>query len=723
MTTQATPPDSFIIALGVHPIVARILWQRGLHDVAAAQGFLDPARYSATSPSDLPDLGLAVARLQHAIATGERIRIWGDFDVDGQTSTSVLLLGLQSAGAIVDFTIPNRAHFSHGLNAQGIQQAQADGVRVLLTCDCGVTDYEPIALARSLGLDVIITDHHDLGPSLPEVTAVLNPKRLPESHPLRQLPGVGVAFLLIQGLCLASGLPLPPLLDLVALGIVADLAEQRADTRHLLQLGLQQVRKSPRLGIRALLGVAGADPARADAETIGFQLAPRLNAAGRLETASLSVELLTAHDVATAQALALRIDALNTRRKDVQRNTQQEALAMLQANPALSAGPVIVLACDHWDPAVLGLVASGITDRLHKPAVVIATPAGKLARGSARSVAGVDIHSLIETQAHFLEHSGGHPMAAGLGLQASDVNAFRAGINAAAQKAAPHMRAVDRRSANALDLDLQDATLALADALEPLAPFGNGNQRPVFRLRAVRIARVEPFGADRRHLGLYVRDDDGITLRLIRWNSDLTVAANPDLPRSLLITLHRSEFGGRQELRCELKAIEDAPPTLPAQQPADARFDIIDLRDAPDRVARLTRWPDATVWAADGWPAPASVLVITVAPANMAELSAALEAASPSTVVLATTASVPATDTPEGFARALAGLLKVAEKRGDITTDDAVITRMARRIGHASPTVRAALAGDHKGVALLLAETRAYRMYFHTSGAGAVLRV
>lgn len=754
-----SPPREFSAAIGVHPVVARVLWQRGFQTIESARGFLDPDYYVPAESSELQDMDKAVARLWLARQSGELIRIWGDFDVDGQTSTSVLLLGLCAAQTRVGFTIPNRATHSHGLNEEGIRRAHAEGVTLLLTCDCGVTDFKQVALAQSLGLDVIITDHHDLGDHLPDTCAVINPKRLPVHHPLRTLPGVGVAYKLVQAL-LPDQLEFhKSLTDLVALGIVADLADQVADTRFLLQLGLDQLRTKPRPGVLALLQNAGVAPGKLDAETIGFQLGPRLNAAGRLDTAHVSVELLTTRDAMEAAPLAATIESLNQQRKTLQKSIEDEALRMLAEDPSLVDGPIVVLNAPHWQQSVLGIVAATIVNVTNKPAIVLTSPENELVRGSARSVHGVDIHGLIMTQGHLLAHSGGHPMAAGLALKREYLTAFREGIQRAALVPVPSVSrspaSADSEVMEALEdateipfvIQPQDATVELCDALDRLAPFGRGNPRPLLGVTDLRVVRIEKFGVGRRHVTFHLRDRAGTQLRAIMWRGVMPQTIVPEASVDLIFTLRKNEFKGRSEAQVVVVSIglhhnKDSADQSSVSDPkpfATARFEVIDLRNHPDRdgeiarivsppnnhmIGRLGNWLDLS---------PVPSLLVTDAPPSGEEWRLALAAARPQTVVLAPVATGETTDYQKSFLIALEGMVKVARRRGDAVDDLQIQRRMAARVNHRLITIQAGLAMlqslpsvDSEAATRLeqlLVETRAYRSYFRSAPATALTHV
>lgn len=839
-------PPEFIAAIGGHPIVAGVLWQRGYQTVEAARAFLDPDLYTPASPYALPGMPEAVERLNAAIEQGELIRVWGDFDADGQTSTSLLWLGLRALGANVDHTIPRRSERSRGLNKAGIERAAAEGVRVLLTCDCGVTDFPEVALARQLGLDVIISDHHDLDEQLPAAVAVINPKRLPADHPLAHLPGVGVAYKLIEALYehrsggasgsgsvgegeqgragapehgsvgalelpqhpvtpapepgtpgghpvtpapepgtpgghlvspapkpgTPGGLPVSPapkpstpgglpstfspaqLLDLVALGIVADVAHQSGDTRYLLQRGLAQLRAHPRPGVRAMLRLTNTDPADLTADGIGYQIGPRLNAVGRLGDAMLAVQLLTTEDEALAATLAAQVESLNQERKVLQRAVEEEAFRQIARDPGMQRRAVIVLVSPSWHPSVLGVVASSVSNRYDRPAVLIALPEGtEVGRGSARSVPGVDIHAAIAAQQGLVEASGGHPMAAGFSIKAQNVPAFSEALN-------HYVTVHPAEVAPSLDqpeavVAWGDVSLRLSDDLDRLAPFGPGNRRPLLKSERLRPVRAAPLGNDSKHQMVFFQDGSGHEDRAIWWRS-----AGQVLPNlcDLVYTIQRDVYQGRSRLQVQVVRME-VPGLEQSSTLLGEQFSILDLRTSPDRPQELQRLvdehgaPNVQVWddLAPLQPKSAplgheplmrlqlkqkSVLVIWSSPAGPEELAAALRRAAPHVVVLLTPAEVPSPDRPESIMQQVAALIKTAQQRGDALDDPAIVSRMASRIGQREATLRAGLeyqrfciAEDKAGAekawrkfAYFVEETRSYRRFFQQAAAEAVLR-
>ena len=358
---EISVPAEMTALVGGHPLVAQTLARRGIHTPEAARSFLDPDHYQPASPTELPGLAAAASRLAGAVQQHESICVWGDFDVDGQTATTVLVSTLRALGAEVTFHIPVRDRESHGVNLPVLREIIARGVKVILTCDTGITAHEAADNACQQGVDFIITDHHDLPPTLPEAVAIVNPKLLPDNHALGTLPGVGVAYKLAEELCNLMrplSFQASSLVDLAALGIVADIAVQTGEARYLVQRGLEMLRKTDRPGLKALMESAELNPAWMTEEHIGFVIAPRMNALGRLADANLSVEFLTTQDLGRARVIATMLEGLNARRQLLTSQVFQAAQAQIEREPALLDDPVLVLWQPSWPAGVIGIVAS-----------------------------------------------------------------------------------------------------------------------------------------------------------------------------------------------------------------------------------------------------------------------------------------------------------------------------------------------------------------------------
>jgi len=507
------PPDEFVAAVRecapqAGARTAQLLWQRGLRDRHRVAGFLDPARYQPSPPSALdPEMARAVRRIGQAHAAGERVAIWGDFDADGLTATSVLWEGLGQWFAPhqqLRYTIPNRLSESHGLNRAGIAALAQWGATLLVTCDTGSSDSESLAYAQSLGLDAIVTDHHTLPEQRPPATAIVNPRYLPQAHPLQPLSGVAVAYKLMEALYAQP--PTPPqqslqsLLDLVAVGLIADLVELRDDARYLAQQGIRQLQhqaqQGSRPGIARLLRLC---QRHGDRPTdIAFGLGPRINAASRvLGDASFCIELLTGREPQSCHALAERADLANTRRKELQRTIASDVRRKL-AHCDLSTTAAIVLEDPQWASGLLGLVAGQIAEEFGRPTLLLTTGDGlqgdqgdPLARGSARSVGGLDLYQLVREQSHLLHRFGGHPLAAGLSLPARNVPLLAQALD---RQLRQHWQRSTGELAPRLAIDLTVTADALGQALfgelKLLEPFGMGNPAPKLLVRDCWFAQL-----------------------------------------------------------------------------------------------------------------------------------------------------------------------------------------------------------------------------------------
>ncbi|MCD6425549.1 MAG: DHH family phosphoesterase, partial [Anaerolineales bacterium] len=383
-------PANIQTEFGGSSVFNQTLFRRGIQTIDSARGFLNPGLYLPASPSQLPGLPKAVDRIQEAFKKNQKILVWGDFDVDGQTSTTLLVSALSGHGSEISHYIPNRALESHGVSVDTLQhQISQISPSILLTCDTGIDAFESVSYAQSAGIDVIITDHHQLPNNLPSAYSIVNPNFLSEHHPLFNLPGVGVAYKLIEALY--SNLQLDPeiFLDLVALGIVSDVARQTHDTRYLLQKGLVLLQNTSRLGLQQLLSIAKINPEDITEETIGFVIGPRLNALGRLDDANSCVEFFTTPDLSRAAELAQQLESLNSQRRILTETIFQDSIKMVTNYPEYAQDyPILVLqGPPQWHPGVIGIVASRLVERFHKPVIMLSQD-GKLARGSARSIPG-----------------------------------------------------------------------------------------------------------------------------------------------------------------------------------------------------------------------------------------------------------------------------------------------------------------------------------------------
>jgi single-stranded-DNA-specific exonuclease len=660
----ADVPQELQEAVGGHPLVAQALVRRGLVTPRAALAFLDPAHYRPASPLDLPDMERTVERLQVAIARNELILVWGDFDVDGLTATALLVEALRELGAQVEWYIPDRRTESHGVHWRSLQPFLGRGVRVLLTCDTGVSAHEEVALAHNADLDVLITDHHDLPPTLPRAHTIVNPKRMPTEHPLYHLSGAGVAYKLAEALGAAeSGL------DLVALGLVADVVVQRGEVRYLLQRGLQVLRRAARVGLQALLEVAEITAATLDEDDISYALAPRLNALGRLSDASAGVELFLTQDLVRARTIAAQMEALNVRRQFLSRQVTAAAQDQVERDASLASSPVWVLAHPKWPGGVLGIAASRLAERYFKPVVLIAAPPEQAARGSARSVPGLDIRAALAEHSELLGSYGGHPMAAGFSITADRIPELRSALTRTVAEwvgEAPPERE--------LPIDafcsLSELGLDLVAELARLAPFGAGNPPLHLATRRLRVTEARTIGRTGEHRRLELQDEEGHAQQALWWQS-----ADLPLPQGLFdlaYVLRANEFRGQRSSQLEwVDARWMERPAAELAVPAVA-VDMADYRALPEPLSALRAlWDESTMqlWAeavpVPGFPAcgrnelqPGQALVVWTVPPGRRSWEEVLGAVQPAQVYLF--ASDPQLGVPDAFLLRLAGLVKHA---------------------------------------------------------------
>jgi len=685
-------PRSLQAAVGGHPLVAETLVRRGIEESKTARAFLDPTYYHPTPTSALPDADRAAERLERAIEAGERICVWGDFDVDGQTATTVLVSTLRDLGASVLFHVPNREREGHGIDLSALKDVLAEGVDVLVTCDTGITAHAAVDLASEHGVDVIITDHHDLPPTLPNAYAATDPKMLPQTHALRELPGVGVAYKLAQLLYRRAGRAEEAAqhLDLVALGIVADVATQTGDVRFLLQRGLDALRNTCRLGLQTLIEIAEVDQQGLTEEHIGFELAPRLNALGRLADARPAVEFLTTDDLERARILAHQLDGLNARRKMLCDQVTQAAEAQLERDPSLLEHSAIVLSHPSWPGGVIGIVAGRLAERYHRPAVLISAPPGEFARGSARSIEGCDISAAIAAHGEMLEGFGGHPMAAGLSIDPDRIPAFRRALYRTVGETCEAALA----SGPALEIDgyvpLADLTVGLVEEIERLAPFGPGNPVPTWATCGLSLKHRRSLGRSGEHLKLRVEDESGETRDILWWRADPDDL--PEGPFDLAYAVRTSDYRGRRELQIEW--IDARPVASPSSVIDQTPADVVVVDHRSDRTPEATledlRSDTAVLVWSEGKGnlpgvsreglAPAETLALWTSPPGGPELRAAMERVSPSTVHLFAVPPNAGLGHLRGFLTHLARLAKRAvASTGGVVETLALATGTAQR--------------------------------------------
>lgn len=543
-------PEAFRVAIGGHPLVAELLWRRGIQDIQRAQAFMNPRLYQPTSAWALPDMEQAVSRVVLAIERGERVGIWGDFDVDGQTATALLVSALAAVGLKAAYYIPDRETEGHGVYVPKLRQwVMEQRLSLVITCDTGIAAHAAVDAAREMDVDVVITDHHQLPDVLPKALACVNPQRLEVGHPLRTLAGVGAAYKLIEAVFERLGRDLTTTdayLDLVALGLIADVALLVDDTRFLVQRGLSQLRETRRVGLQALCETAGLDISTLDERDVAFSIAPRLNALGRLGDANLGVELLTTQDTERARILANQLEGLNNHRRMLSKQVYSAAESLIQRDPSLLDYNALVVAHPHWPGGVIGIVANQLAETYRRPVVLISV-VDNVGRGSARSVEGVDITAALHTQQHILSRYGGHTMAAGLTLNTDRVGEFRRGLSNS-------IGAVMRVEATpVLPIDafvpLAEVDLSLVSEIRRLAPFGAGNPAPLLASDGLSIVRQRKIGRNGEHLAFTIEDVQGHQREVMWWGQDEEIL--PDGKIDLAFSARVNRYKGETKLQLE----------------------------------------------------------------------------------------------------------------------------------------------------------------------------
>jgi len=551
-------------ALNLHPTIARLLCMRGLGDPDLASRFLKPSMDHLHDPFMLADLRKAVERIEAAIARKERIAIHGDYDVDGITSTVILRRALEMLGGDVLHFIPERLKDGYGLQPAAIERLHAEGVHLVISVDCGIRGTDAALRARELGVDLIITDHHEPEGTLPPALAVINPKRSDCSYPDKNLAGVGVALKVVQALCSRAdkGKWLPAFVKIAAIGTLADVVPLVGENRVIAKLGLQSLSTGRHtVGLRALLEASGLTGKTIDSYQVGFILAPRVNAAGRMSTPDIATRLLLATDegaIEEARTLAQQLNEENLKRQAEEAELVAQAKKAIETDPAIGAHNVLVVGGEGWHRGVIGIVASKLVDTYHKPAIVLSID-GKVAHGSCRSIPAFDMLDGLERCAEFFQRFGGHRQAAGLTMDAANVPAFRARINAHADDVLEpdHLRPRLRIDGS---LSLKQITPDLVEGLNAMAPFGLANPRPIFHAMPVEIVDG-PRPLKDRHLKMTFRQD-GRSFRAIAWRAAERAAFLTENRAgvNLAFSLDQNEFQGETYLEltvADFKSLSD----------------------------------------------------------------------------------------------------------------------------------------------------------------------
>lgn len=537
---------------GIHPLIARLLLIRGCETKEDVTRFLHAEHDALYDPYLLDGMQEAVAAVRRAVAENQHIRIYGDYDADGISSTSLMIWLLRELGAKFDYYIPHRVHEGYGLNKSSLQKAKDDGVDLIITVDTGISAVDEAAYAAELGLQLIITDHHEPPEVLPSAVAVINPKKPGCMYPFKQLAGVGVAFKLAEALL--ERVP-ERLAELAALGTIADLMPLIEENRTIVQIGLARMQQTSFVGLQELFQISGLHDKKINAGHIGFAIAPRINASGRLTSADAAVRLLTTDDQREASELAKQLDELNQERQRIVEQTVEEAHKQL-VDPSSGHIPnVIVVSQEDWNPGVIGIAAARLLERYYRPTLVFTIDKETgIAKGSARSIRGFDIYRALTECADLLDHYGGHKAAAGMTLSADKLPQLERRLNELAAEWLSEEDFIPFTEAD-LTCSVADCTVELVEQLERLAPFGIGNRSPKFLLEQVSIQELRKIGKEGQHLKL-VLVQDGVRLDTVGFGQgELAVHIAANAKVDLIGELAINEWNGTRKVQLLLQDI------------------------------------------------------------------------------------------------------------------------------------------------------------------------
>lgn len=544
--------------LGISATIAHLLALRDIDTYDKAKSFFRPGLKQLHDPFQMKDMDKATERLATAIRQGERILIYGDYDVDGTTATSVMYLFLRDFGVDVDYYIPHRFKEGYGINPAGIQHAIDTQVDLIISVDCGITAIEEAEVARRHGIDLVICDHHNVGSEIPNAIAVLDPKRPDCSYPFGGLSGAGVAFKLVQGTTQTLGLsPQIPLklVDLVAVSTASDIVPIVDENRILMREGLKRINKNPRHGIKALLNLIKIQPGTINTSTIVFSIGPRINAAGRMGDASKAVKLLIATTPAEAKAGAHELESINIKRRDHDSQTMEEALSKVDREYNLEAISSMVLHDAEWHLGVIGIVASRLVDTYSRPTIMLSTVDGML-KGSARSIKGFNIYDAIKECEDLLVQFGGHEFAAGLTMKKENLEEFRDRID---EIAARRLTEKDFQPDLPIDchLDLSEIDMRFWKLLNQFEPFGPGNLRPIFVSENIQVVGV-PTIVGKGHLKMRVSQNGSGVFDTIGFNMHeyMPIIRNAEGGSlEIAYNLEENYWNGNRKLQLKLRDI------------------------------------------------------------------------------------------------------------------------------------------------------------------------
>lgn len=533
----------------LHPVMRQLLYNRDITSLIEAKDFLEGNPPQEIQGAHLLHAAESARRLKSALEKDEHIAVYGDFDVDGITATALVKAALSSLGGDVSCYIPDRVSEGYGLNVDAIRSLRDQGADLLITVDCGIRATHEVQIAKEIGFDVIITDHHQPGETLPQADFIVNPNLASDPYPNKALAGVGVVYKLMENLShhYPALQPEQEYLDLVALGTVADLVPLQGENRHLVKRGLKQLQKPHRQGILSLMGVAGVSPETLQASDISFQLAPRLNAAGRLTSAKYALELLLEEDVHRAGRLAQEIELFNNRRKELMRDMRSKAEEI--AVPDDAVPPMLFAFHPDFNQGIVGLAAGYLSEKYHRPAIV-GKDEGEVIVASCRSIDGFNIVEALDHHRDLFQQYGGHPAAAGFTIENQHIPELRKRLTEFARRSLAKLDLTPSLEVDAV-LDFDDLNYQLLSQIQQLSPMGYGNPQPLFLSEKVDILSSRQVGGDGSHLKLTVSQGgktlDAIAFRLGHLQQELPSCAD------ILYTFEENEFRGRTSLQLNVK--------------------------------------------------------------------------------------------------------------------------------------------------------------------------
>lgn len=550
-------PDEKLVAsfekeLSIPRIGAKVMAARGFQTVEEAQKFLHITKDDIHNPFLLNGMEQLVERVHQAIENEERIMVYGDYDADGITSTTVMMKVLLSLGADVIFKIPNRFIDGYGPSKRLFQEAFDEGVKLIITVDNGISGLEQIQFAKELSMDVIVTDHHEPGEMLPVADVIIHPNLKDSTYPFPHLAGVGVAFKVAEALV---GEELEELYYLVAIGTIADLVSLTDENRYFVQQGLQQMRRTNLLAIEALANVSGVDISTINEETVGFMFGPRINAIGRLGDAMPGVELFLTEDTTNAFSIANKLNEKNKERQAIVKKITEQAVQLIEEAGTVEGPSVLVIGHKDWNPGVLGIVASKLVEKYYRPAIVLGFDEEKqIAKGSARSIEGFHMYKEIAKNSDIVQHFGGHPMAAGLTIPLANVDEFRNRLVEQSKECLTEEQLVPIISID-VPLEMHEITTEAIESLQKLSPFGMDFAKPMYCIEGVEVASVRKIGSTQNHLKMELKHGE-IGLDAIGFGKgELADEISPATKLSFVGDLQINEWNGRKKPQL---MIEDA---------------------------------------------------------------------------------------------------------------------------------------------------------------------